>query len=666
MEADLRAEPRRATATRAARKPGLDTVRGLALVAVVAYHLRYLEGGFLGVDVFFVLSGYLLTGLALEEIASDGRLSLRHFWGRRARRLAPALFLAVPIVIAVALWSGWPATARHGLAWDGIATMTWWQNWRMILSPGGGYWEGIPSLFRHAWSLSIEEQFYALWPLLACGAVRLARRTNRSVRSSVGLVAAVGALLSFAQQVNLQMVLSSESLNRYYLGSDSRAFGPLVGCFTACVFWGRDLSRGLRRVLSVLAGVSVVALGYLMATSSVAGWGTYRHGVFPIVAVLSAVVIVASSTVTFAEPITTWLGRHSYALYVWSWPVQLLAENQWPLASRTRLTVIVVAVTLVAAAVSMRVLERPVLTRRGWAGSSRRLAGVGLAALLVVSGVMGATFATAEPPLAHERLNAAAALAYEMGDGIDQIDPASGEKRGSGVGKGTERVLLIGDSVAFTMGWYLYGHVPDELRTVTMRAALGCGLLSGLGYQWQDQAGFWIDPGEGLCAKASKAVYEAIDRKPSVLLVEAGSWEAFAVRSPAGRVIQPMTRTMSTLLTDRILDLAARAHRVGARTVLIEWSCPGPRHVLPAIRAVSYIRWLNDVMHDAASEGRRRGYEMAVLAPNDKVCVGGRADGSPTKAMLDATSGGIHVTSVGGARWLWDEWLGPGIAATKP
>lgn len=107
------------------RWPGLDSLRGLAVVVVVAYHLGHLSGGFLGVDVFFVLSGYLVTALALREVEETGRLGLRAFWGRRVRRLGPALFVMVPAVLAAAVLLRWDRTAFGSLAWDAIATLTW-------------------------------------------------------------------------------------------------------------------------------------------------------------------------------------------------------------------------------------------------------------------------------------------------------------------------------------------------------------------------------------------------------------------------------------------------------------------------------------------------------------------------------------------------------------
>lgn len=146
------------------RRVGLDSLRGLAVLAVLGYHLGFLSGGFLGVDVFFVLSGYLVTALALDEVSRTGTFSVRAFWLRRIKRLAPAVFVVVPAVLLAALWLQWDRSNFRSLGWDATATLGWWANWRQIYGADSGYWGGAPSLFRHAWSLSVEEQFYLLWP----------------------------------------------------------------------------------------------------------------------------------------------------------------------------------------------------------------------------------------------------------------------------------------------------------------------------------------------------------------------------------------------------------------------------------------------------------------------------------------------------------------------
>ncbi|MCA9764719.1 MAG: hypothetical protein KC544_16495, partial [Gemmatimonadetes bacterium] len=176
-------------------------------------------------------------------------LSVRRFWGRRIRRLVPALVAMVVGVVAAALALGWPADERRALAIDATATLTWWANWRQ--AAGQSYWDAGESLFRHAWSLSIEEQFYLLWPVAILGVLALvsgrgARRRSDdrarrgpSVAAAIGIVAAVGALASTTWMIVLSSRLSDADLSRAYVGTDSRMATPLVGCALAALLAGR-------------------------------------------------------------------------------------------------------------------------------------------------------------------------------------------------------------------------------------------------------------------------------------------------------------------------------------------------------------------------------------------------------------------------------------------
>ena len=185
-------------------RPGLDGIRGFAVVAVMAYHLGHLSGGFLGVDVFFVLSGYLITGLALRELDRRSTMSLTGFWGRRWRRLMPAVLVMVAAVVAACLALGWPRDQLHGLGLDALSTLTWWSNWRQ--AGGASYWASVENPFRHAWSLSIEEQFYLVWPVVLVATAWVARRLRRSTAAAVGLVAGLAALASGGWQLALSLL----------------------------------------------------------------------------------------------------------------------------------------------------------------------------------------------------------------------------------------------------------------------------------------------------------------------------------------------------------------------------------------------------------------------------------------------------------------------------
>ncbi len=176
--------------------PALDGLRAVAVAAVVAFHLGRLQGGFLGVDVFFVVSGFLITRLLLGEWDEHGRIDGRAFWARRFRRLLPAL-LVVLAAVAVASRAWLPAWRLADIRDDALAALAYVANWRFVLSDQSYFARGIgPSPLRHTWSLAIEEQFYLLWPVLVLGALALARRRAPDARRVVGAVAAVGAVAS--------------------------------------------------------------------------------------------------------------------------------------------------------------------------------------------------------------------------------------------------------------------------------------------------------------------------------------------------------------------------------------------------------------------------------------------------------------------------------------
>ena len=186
-------------------RPALDGLRAVAVGAVVAYHLdgRGLRGGFLGVDTFFVLSGFLITTLLLLELERTRHVALVAFWGRRLRRLLPAL-LGVIAAVAIAAWIASGAAERASLRADSIAGLLYVANWRFVAS-GQSYFDlfSAPSPLRHLWSLAIEEQFYLVWPLVVLGAALVVRRHARRTRVLVGTIAALGAGASVVAMARL-------------------------------------------------------------------------------------------------------------------------------------------------------------------------------------------------------------------------------------------------------------------------------------------------------------------------------------------------------------------------------------------------------------------------------------------------------------------------------
>ncbi|MDQ6837345.1 MAG: acyltransferase, partial [Actinomycetota bacterium] len=323
--------PRRPRAGRRPYFPALDGIRALAVGVVVAYHanLTWAKGGFLGVDVFFVLSGFLITGLLLKDVDRCGHLQLRRFWRRRARRLLPAVgVLLVAVVVLVPFLA---PDDGHRLGGDIAASLGYVTNWRLIFSHQS-YFESIgrPPLLQHLWSLAVEEQFYLLWPLVLAVVLRWNRRREL-----------LGAwILAFAGISTLIMILlynPEVDPSRVYYGTDTRVAAIFVGAALACVSrsWaGRtgvvDPRRKVR--LEVAGVVSLGFLGWCVSHVNQFDERLYRGG-FLLVALASAVLVAVGADrqrtmvgrVLGMRPLV-WLGKRSYAIYLWFWPVLMLTR----------------------------------------------------------------------------------------------------------------------------------------------------------------------------------------------------------------------------------------------------------------------------------------------------------------------------------------------------
>ena len=296
----------------------------------MAYHLGFgWSGGlFWGVDLFFVLSGFLITGLLLDRTPGSSA-ELRSWWGRRVRRLTPAVAV-VTLVVLVAFFS------TTGIVGDAFSTMTWWANWHQILE-GVSYWAPEPSPLRHAWSLSIEEQFYVVWPLILLASVAAARRAGRSRTTVVGAVALTLASMSAIWAMYLGF--SGADLNRIYLGTDTRAAALLAGCAAGAFLHGRPSGAAARslnaptwlNVAAVAAALGLVGLSFVLRVDATF---TYRGGLV-LVAVAAVVLVV---TVSRPSPVASvlsnralgWIGVRSYAIYLWSWPIQVFVQTHLP------------------------------------------------------------------------------------------------------------------------------------------------------------------------------------------------------------------------------------------------------------------------------------------------------------------------------------------------
>ena len=353
---------------------GLDGIRAVAVMAVLFYHANapWALGGFLGVETFFVLSGFLITSLLLAEWQSTGNLSLRNFWLRRARRLLPAVWLLLAVLPILAIFLASDALPR--LKEDIPAALLYITNWVYIVREVP-YFEafGRPPLLQHLWSLAVEEQFYLLWPLLLV----LLLRALKNKRTALILITAILVILS---SIWMAVLFDPEADPlRVYYGTDTRAAGFLVGALLAMIWSPTEPDAGSRKQWQELAGWSgLLVLIILYNKLNEFQPLLYRGGIL-VTALSSALLIVGASSPTsllsklLEMPLLRWIGSRSYSIYLWHWPVLMLTRPGFDLQFPELLVRGgQIALTFGLAELSYRWIETPV-RRYGFRQSVRSL-----------------------------------------------------------------------------------------------------------------------------------------------------------------------------------------------------------------------------------------------------------------------------------------------------
>src|SRR5262245_16168039 len=332
--------------------PGLDGLRGVAVLAVMAFHIGWLPGGAVGVDIFFTLSGFLITGLLYTEYRATGTMALKGFFVRRGTRLLPALLLVSIVWYVIAVVVSPSNTAK--ITRTVLAVVTYTSNWLMAAG------QLLSIFFGHTWSLAIEEQFYILWPPVLW--IVLAR--TRTDRGALWAVATLAALASVWRAVALALGTAPEVL---YYRSDIRAEALLVGAALS-VLVHTGLSPVIRRGLLALAPAGVVILGFVLA--AVSPWGRVWYVGLGLVvslsvaAVLTCVVLTPSSRLArlLSQPHLVLIGQISYGLYLWHFPIFISCRMWLPDATypfHVSHGIIGTALTFACAWASYRWLERP-------------------------------------------------------------------------------------------------------------------------------------------------------------------------------------------------------------------------------------------------------------------------------------------------------------------
>ena len=345
---------------------GLDGIRAIAVIMVLAYHLKLalFKSGFLGVTVFFVLSGYLITGILISEVEEEGTIDLKNFWLRRIRRLVPAVMsMAVVIIFVSAVVN--KIIFTKGCK-DFLASVLGFNNWWQIFNKVS-YFEaaGVPSPFTHCWSLAIETQFYLIYPLILLGIYKLVKSRGEG-RANRGLLFAGVTLLLALISVILMIVLfdPQQDASRVYYGTDTRAFSLLFGALLAILWEYRMVPRRLSASVNmVLGSVSFAVL--LVMTIAINGSSNfwYRGGQFfgTILTVLMVYAVSGRKTWLsrfLSNPVLKWIGDRSYSIYLWHYPIILLISKG--IKASWWITLIEIVLSVVLAELSYRFIETPI------------------------------------------------------------------------------------------------------------------------------------------------------------------------------------------------------------------------------------------------------------------------------------------------------------------
>jgi peptidoglycan/LPS O-acetylase OafA/YrhL len=614
----------------------------VAVLAVLLFHgeVSAVSGGFLGVDIFFVLSGFLITALLLTEFRAWGSIDLWSFWLRRARRLLPALFL---VLVAVAVYGAvFVASSRlDELRGDAVATLAYVANWRFVAS-GQTYFDMFrePSPLLHMWSLGIEEQFYWLFPPLLAAWLHYRRRSRGLV-----VVFASLAVLSALEMWLLYHPASGSS--RVYYGTDTRAQALFVGASLAALRYPdpdrlrRFPPPASRRAVSDMVGLAcLVALLLVVNRTSEASTWLY-HGGFLLVAVLTAGVIwacqdpspVVSRVLSFG-PLRL-IGLVSYGLYLWHWPIFVLLSEVRTGWSGFPLLLVRLMLTFSMAALSYRLVEHPIrsgaLRRHLRPVTLRALAGTTTAAVLVTV-LAGTSGASASPPLERS---------------------GTFETRVQQPSAGQMSVLLAGDSPGRFLGWYFPPGQNDDLAlsTATM---IGCGLV-----QQSIVVGDVVTPSQPQCDEWPSVFRQAARAtKPDVVVLSTGAWEVFDHKVD-GRVLRSGTPAYANELVRQYTRAIGALAGTDKPVALLNVPCFDQAttrvsgvDLAPDHNDARRQHWLNSVLQRVADEHPGQVFLLdlrGLLCPQDTYTA--RIDG------VDVRPDGVHVGGPGG-KFIWS-WLAP-------
>jgi peptidoglycan/LPS O-acetylase OafA/YrhL len=566
-------EPARRSATGNERIAALDGVRAVALLIIMAYHfgVGWFGGGFFSLDIFYVLSGYLITGLLLSEYRRRAGIKLSAFWLRRARRLLPALLVVVVVVTLFVRFVA-PTGLYPNFRMDALSALFYFSNWWQIHASGNYFVAtGAQSPLTHTWSLSVEEQFYLVWPLVVLAVLRLTRTFASAVRALL-VVSVVGAVASAVEMALLYSPTANKT--RLYFGTDTHAQSILIGASLACVLTMVQMGRGetgmapaarTRWAGRLLVAVGVVGFaGTLSLTYFENGTSSFDYrGGFALSA-LSAAAIILGAVCVPRGPISlglslrplVWLGTISYGAYLWHYPVYVYLDAERTGLSGVSLLSLRFAATIAIATASFYLVERPVMEGTFWRSIKAAVPATGLVVATVAVVVAG----TVAPAAA----------------GVPPGQPHRPAGRSAGP---TTTVLITGDSTALTLGVPLldYADESNDGLNVVNQGVVGCGVAEGTFFESDGVQ----TPMPSLCnpsAPASEQWPAVLKRwlrqfRPRVVALLAGRWEVYDRTDLAGNVTNITQPAYARYVKQELERYVSIVGSAGSRTVLMTAPC---------------------------------------------------------------------------------------------
>ena len=656
----VHARPRhpRTSATGRSRVPALDGLRAVGLLLIMGFHfgVHAMPGGFVGVDVFYVLSGYLITGLLLGEWARAARIKLGAFWLRRARRLLPALLVVLVVVTLVVRFS-YPAGLYPDLRMADLSALFYFSNWWQV-GASGNYFAatGATSPLTHTWSLAVEEQFYLVWPLVVVAVLHVGRKFDRGIELLLG-VSLLGVVASATEMALLYH--PGANITRLYFGTDTHAQSILVGAVLACVLTLVQRRRGLEGMAptahSVAARVTLTVVGLvgfagtLALTYELTGTAAmaYRGGF--LLSALSAAAIILGAVCVAGGPIArvlslrpmVWMGTVSYGAYLWHFPVFI--ELDAGRTGRTGLSLLVLrfAATFVLAGLSYYLVERPVMEGTLWQsvrGAVPSVAAVAATVGVVVVGTVAP--ATAAAPVRATRVtHPVATLSPAVHDRLGSVGAFSGHP---------VKFLLLGDSLAITASVGLaQGSVSGYGVQVIDEGVFGCDYDTSQAYA----SGVLTVPYNSCLQWRTLYAGDIAANHPDVVGLLTGRW-TIADRVVDGTTVHVGDPSFDDHVVAEYSDIVAFLASQGVRVVLFNLPYFDPPQeaadgtLFPENQPARVTAFNRDLARVAAAEPGK----VTLVDLNAVLCPHGRFQ-TVVDGVVARWPDGIHVTPAGG-RWL--------------